>query len=106
MARGAKFCIYEEEVLYYPSSKNKGADQLCSYREVDLRLCFRMCKHAGAQLKYTKGPLDLGVLFTPFTPKRQNINQVEQNSCTLVYSSFQGGVVGTVLSRDNNKMAD
>ena len=28
MARGWKFCIYEEEVLYYPSSDNKGADQL------------------------------------------------------------------------------
>ena len=28
MARGLKFCVYEEEVLYYPSSENKGADQL------------------------------------------------------------------------------
>ena len=23
---------------------NKGADQLCDYREADLRLCFRICK--------------------------------------------------------------
>ena len=43
MARGLKFCIEEEEVLYYPSSENKGADQHCGYREADLRLCFRLC---------------------------------------------------------------
>ena len=44
MARGLKFCIKKEEVLYYPSSENKGADQLRGYREADLRLCFRICK--------------------------------------------------------------
>ena len=31
------------EELYYPSSENKGADQLRSYCKVDLRLCFRLC---------------------------------------------------------------
>ena len=31
---------------YYPCSENKGADQLCGYREADLRLCFRICKKA------------------------------------------------------------
>ena len=36
MARGLKFCIKEVEVLYYPSSENKG--------EAHLRLCFRICK--------------------------------------------------------------
>ena len=30
--------------LYYPSSENKGADQLRSYCEADLRLCFRLCR--------------------------------------------------------------
>ena len=30
--------------MYYPSSENKGADQLRGYREADLRLCFRPCK--------------------------------------------------------------
>ena len=30
--------------MYYPYSENKGADQLRSYREADLRLCFfRIC---------------------------------------------------------------
>ena len=41
VARGLKFCIKEVEVLYYPSSENKVADQ---YREADLRPCFRICK--------------------------------------------------------------
>ena len=30
--------------MYYPSSGNKGADQLRGYREADLRLCFRLCR--------------------------------------------------------------
>ena len=44
MARGSKFGIKEVEGLYYPGSKNKGADQLRGYREADLRLCFRIYK--------------------------------------------------------------
>ena len=44
MSRGLKFWIEEVEGLYYPSSENKGADQLCGYCEADLRLCFRICK--------------------------------------------------------------
>ena len=43
-ARSLKFQIKEEEGLYYPCSENKGADQLRSYCEADLRLCFRICR--------------------------------------------------------------
>ena len=43
-ARSLKFRIYVEEELYYPSSENKGADQLRGYCEADLRLCFRLCR--------------------------------------------------------------
>ena len=43
-ARSLKFGIKIEEELYYPSSENKGADQLRGYREADLRLCFRLCR--------------------------------------------------------------
>ena len=45
-----------EEELYYPSSENKGADQIRGNREADLRLCFRLCfadcwfSHGVAQL--------------------------------------------------------
>ena len=35
-----KFQILEEERLYYLCSKNKGADQLCSYCTADLCLWF------------------------------------------------------------------
>ena len=42
MARSLKFWIQEEEVLFYPRSENKGADQLRGYRGADLRLCFRI----------------------------------------------------------------
>ena len=41
-ARILKFWILVEDELYYPSSENKGADQLRSYCEADLRLCFRL----------------------------------------------------------------
>ena len=44
MARGLKFWIWEVEILHYPSSENKGADQLRGYREADLRLCFLIRK--------------------------------------------------------------
>ena len=43
-ARNLKFLSEVEEELYYPSSENKGADQLRGYREADLRLCFRLCR--------------------------------------------------------------
>ena len=43
-ARSCKFRIKVEEGLYYLSSKNKGADQLCSNYTADLHLCFRIGK--------------------------------------------------------------
>ena len=39
-ARSLKSGIKEEELLYHLCSENKGADQLRSYCEADLRLCF------------------------------------------------------------------
>ena len=43
-ARSLQCRISVEEELYYPSSENKDADQLRSYCEADLRLCFRLCR--------------------------------------------------------------
>ena len=43
-ARSLKFQISEEEGLYYTCSENTGADLLRGYREIGLRLCFRICK--------------------------------------------------------------
>ena len=40
-----KILVEVKEELYYPSSENKGTDQLCSYGcTADLRLCFRIGK--------------------------------------------------------------
>ena len=44
MVGGWKFCICKVEELYYPCSENKGADQLRSHCEADLRPCFRLCR--------------------------------------------------------------
>ena len=44
IARSLKLQMKEEEGLYYPCSENKGADQLRSYCEADLCLCFRLCR--------------------------------------------------------------
>ena len=44
IARGLKFRIKKVEGLFYLCSENKGADQLRSYSEADLRLCFHICK--------------------------------------------------------------
>ena len=47
MARGLKIWIEEVEGLNYQCRENKGADQLCGYREADLRHCFSICKKNG-----------------------------------------------------------
>ena len=44
IARGLKFQIWKVEGSYCLCSENKGANQLCGYREADLRLCFRICR--------------------------------------------------------------
>ena len=43
-ARSLKFRMKVGDELYYPSSESKGADQLSSYCEADLRLCFHLCR--------------------------------------------------------------
>ena len=42
---GYKLEIFEREKLYCPCSENKGVDQLRSYCDADLRLCFRIGKN-------------------------------------------------------------
>ena len=36
--------LESKEIALYPCSKIKGADQLRSFCEADLRLCFRLCR--------------------------------------------------------------
>ena len=47
MASGWKFWIQEEVGLYYPSSENKGADQLRGFREADLAALFSHMPNVG-----------------------------------------------------------
>ena len=69
-ARSLKFWIYKVEELYYPCSENKGADQLRSYCEADLRLCFRICRllvfPCGGSYSVTPGQHVLILLTTHF----------------------------------------
>ena len=57
MARSLKFRISEEEKLYYPSSENKGADQLRIYCEADLCLCFCIGKNPVSSCRGSFHPL-------------------------------------------------
>ena len=46
VARSWEFWIYEEQGLHYPSSKNKGTEQLCSYCTAVQHLCFCIGKNS------------------------------------------------------------
>ena len=57
--------------MYYPNSENKGTDQLHSYCEADLRLCFRLCRllvsHAVAHLLFqTEKVIFMAILSAQF----------------------------------------
>ena len=54
MVRGWKVWIKKVEELYYPCSENKGADQLRSYCEADLRLCFSPMQIDGFPMRRLK----------------------------------------------------
>ena len=59
--------------MYYPSSENKGADQLRGYREADLRLCFRICRllvfsRGGSYIYMAIQTLKCLILFRTDTP--------------------------------------
>ena len=54
LVRDYKFQIKEVEGLYYVSSEDKGADQLCCYRTDDLHFCFCVCKKAGFLIHQNK----------------------------------------------------
>ena len=45
IAKRLKFQNWKEaSYIYHPVNENKSADQLCSYCEADLRLCFCICR--------------------------------------------------------------
>ena len=56
------------DILHYPCTENKGAAQLCSYCEADLRLCFRICRLLVSLWRLILLPLDKNyiILLTDF----------------------------------------
>ena len=85
MTRGLKFRIEVVERLYYPCSENKNADQLCGYREADLRLCFLIGKmpvsHDAAHIKQ---------ILIYWTHTFSNL-EVFNGKFSFVYSTFDRG---------------
>ena len=56
-------------------SENKGADQLRSYREADLRLCFRICKKT---VFSRRGSNFCGSIYLVPILKFENIHSIEK----------------------------
>ena len=69
--------------MYYPSSENKGADQLRGYREADLRLCFRLCK----LLVFSRG--DSVISDTP----RKLVHAIYRNNVSCKNENFVGKIL-------------
>ena len=82
--------------MYYPSSENKGADQLRGYREAELRLCFRLCR----LLVFPWGGSYI-VVYINFAMMMSNVSEVflvEQNlfiNCICISFSDSRGHFGT-----------
>ena len=91
MVRDLKFRIWKAEGLYYPSGRNKGADQLRGYREADLRLCFRICKNPVFSRRGS---------FYEFKKKRYNQTKL---SIKLIHASVRSKVYGSVNEAYNNR---
>ena len=75
--------------MYYPSSENKGADQLRSYCEADLRLCFRL----GTLLVFPCGGSNVYVHSKTWVYRGYGVSYFSQNidcNCgfSLLYLSF------------------
>ena len=112
MDRGWKFWIQKAEELYYPCCENKGADQLRSYCEADLRLCFRVCKLlffscTGSYLILSLNGTYFGVCKKVLQTAR-GVNLIKQDflqrlsnsvSCFTYTSNPKGGILVSRLHR-------
>ena len=75
-ARSLKFCIKEEEELYYLCCENKGADlELCSFCTADLRLCFSQVQFVGFLMRRLKCTLS-NVFNVLYTLRSYNIESI------------------------------
>ena len=80
--------ILKGEELYYPCSENKGADQLRSYCEVGLHLCFSVCRllvfpcggsrNKVTSMHYKNMPMQYTTIFTAAVEKKRRKISVEK----------------------------
>ena len=109
MDRTLKFWISEKEELYYPCSENKGTDQLCSYYEADLYLCFRICSNSVGFpitrlfLPCDMEPVKITVIFTNFIIFFFTLYQL--NSLDHMETGPWLKVLSDGLKRPRNKLA-
>ena len=79
-----------EEELYYPSSENKGADQLHGYREADLRLCFRIiCYYADCWFSHGGAHIMVNIITKIIGTKLWNMPVYNYYICTFPYLQKQ-----------------
>ena len=69
--------------MYYPSSENKGADQLCGYCKADLRLCFRICR----LLVFPRGGSFYGTSCEPHFEKKGLLPETAQLIRAFVFAT-------------------
>ena len=82
--------------MYYPSSENKGADQLRGYREADLRLCFRLCR----LLVFPRGGsiIDVLMIVSDMTVLTAGTCAVVINSAGSAIPAAVGSAIGITLT--------
>ena len=84
-ARSLKLRVKVEEILYYLSSENKGADQLCSYCTADLRLCFRLSILLACSCSFSKC-LKLQLSVVKFGYLWKDLNLMNEISILIKYT--------------------
>ena len=93
--------------MYYLCSENKGGDQLRSYREADLRLCFRICKkpvfsRRGSNDKITTvSVLQIQLLIINQSNIEKNCREMTKMNYSLIImkqASYKSGLMSDPLS--------
>ena len=86
--------------MYYPSSKNKGTDQLRGYREADLHLCFRLCRllvfRGGSNVSFTINDNHTDFHSITSLPMMLFFNIIIQDIFQSVMSKYIGNSFGLV----------